>query len=213
MAKAKSSQLRTLASAEIQLANRLRQLRTDKRLTLAELASVAGISQAYLSRVENHKVSLTIAGLEQLAAALSVPMSVFFEEDGRTLPITICRAGEGLQKRFRGQEGFVFEMLAAAKTGKLLEPLVVDLGTAKKPMPLKSHAGEEFNYILNGSCLLIYGDNKINLSEGDSAYYDASIPHAAHSIKKKPCRILSVVASRDYLFHGDLTRLLNGAAK
>src|SRR5688500_15739548 len=54
-------------SAEIKLANRLRQLRQDKQLTLKDLATAAGMSQAYLSRVENHKVSLTIAGLEQLA--------------------------------------------------------------------------------------------------------------------------------------------------
>jgi len=29
-------------------------------------------------------------------------------------------------------------------------------------------------------------------------------------VKGKPGRMLVVVASRDYLFHGDLSRLLNG---
>jgi len=202
-----------LASAEIRLASRLRQLRTDKRLTLTELAIAAGMSQAYLSRVENHKVSLTIAGLEQLAVALGVPMTVFFEADSRTLPITVCRASDGSKKRFRGPDGFLFEMLASAKIGKLMEPLVVDLSTARKPMPLKAHSGEEFNHILSGQCVLLYGENRIRLGEGDSVYYDASIPHTAHPVRGKPCRLLSVVASRDYLFHGDLTRLLNGIAK
>jgi transcriptional regulator with XRE-family HTH domain len=200
-------------SAEIKLANRLRQLRQDKQLTLKEVATSAGMSPAYLSRVENHKVSLTIAGLEQLAEALDVPMAIFFDEDSRNVPITHTPAGQGECRRFRGPSGFVFEMLAAAKKGKLMEPLIVDLGTASQPMPLKAHSGEEFNYVLSGECLLLYGDNQLHLREGDAVYYDASIPHAARAIKRRPCKLLAVISSRDYLFHGDLSRLLKGTAE
>ena len=48
-------------------------------------------------------------------------MAVFFEEDTRTLPITVCRGGEGSTFRFRGPRGFIFEMLASSKKGKLME--------------------------------------------------------------------------------------------
>jgi transcriptional regulator with XRE-family HTH domain len=200
-------------SAEIKLANRLRQLRQDKHLTLKQLATAAGMSQAYLSRVENHKVSLTISGLEQLAEALDVPMAIFFDEDSRNVPIAHTPAGQGKRKRFRGPEGAIFEMLAAAKKGKLMEPLITDLRTALEPMPLKAHSGEEFNYVLSGECILSYGDNRIHLRQGDSVYYDASIPHSAHAIKGRPCRLLAIVSSRDYLFHGDLSGLLKGISE
>jgi len=43
-----------LQTAEVRVANRLRQLRIDKGLTLSELATSAGLSQAFLSRIENH---------------------------------------------------------------------------------------------------------------------------------------------------------------
>ena len=46
---------------EIQVADRMRRLRHDKGLTLRGLARASGISEAYLSRVENHKASVTIA--------------------------------------------------------------------------------------------------------------------------------------------------------
>ncbi len=199
-------------SAEIKLASRLRQLRKEKHLTLEQLAMSAGMSQAYLSRVENHKVSLTIAGLEQLAAALNVPMAVFFDDDGRNVPILHCLAGQGERRRFRGPDSFVFEMLAAAKKGKLMEPLIIDPQTARQPMPLQAHSGEEFNYVLSGECMLLHGDNQIRMRTGDSAYYDASVPHAAHAIKGRPCKLLAVVSSREYLFHGDLSRLLKGVS-
>jgi transcriptional regulator with XRE-family HTH domain len=200
-------------SAEIKLANRLRQLRQDKQLTLKDLATAAGMSQAYLSRVENHKVSLTIAGLEHLAEALDVPMAIFFDEDSRQVPITHTPNGQGERRRFRGPNGFLFEMLAAAKKGKLMEPLIIDVRTASQPMPLKAHSGEEFNYVLSGECLLLYGDNQIHLKEGDSVYYDASIPHAARALKGRPCKLLAIISSRDYLFHGDLSRLLKGTGE
>jgi mannose-6-phosphate isomerase-like protein (cupin superfamily) len=167
------------------------------------------MSQAYLSRVENHRVSLTIAGLEKLAEALAVPMRVFFDQDRRNVPITCTASGRGKRVRFRGPKGPAFAMLAAAKKGKLMEPLITDLRSAE-PMVVKSHSGEEFNYVLEGECLLIYGDDQIRLREGDCVYYDASVPHAARAVKGSPCKLLAIISSRDYLFHGDLSRLLKG---
>ena len=198
-----------LPSAEVRIADRIRELRLDKGLTLKQLAQAAEISQAFLSRIENHKVSLTIAGLERLARALGVSMSAFFEEDDRTLPIAVCRAGRGEHGRLRGARGYAYETLAAAKSGKLMEPLIVDIASARQPVSLKTHSGDEFNYVLEGEYCLLYGKDEILLQEGDSVYYDASVPHAARSVPGKPCRLLVVVASRDYQFHGDLSTLLS----
>ena len=70
--------------------------------------------------------------------------------------------------------------------------------------------GEELNYILEGECEFVYGKERIRLRQGDAVYYDATVPHLVQSIKKtNPCKVLAVVASKDYLFHGDLTRLLD----
>lgn len=198
----------TIGAAEVRVAARMHRLRNDKGLTLAQLAERSGISSPFLSRVENHKASLTIASLERIAAALGVPMGFFFEEDELSQPIVICRSGTGSRKRLRGPSGLVLEMLAGDKRAKLMEPLVVDLTTATD-VSLKSHPGEEFNFVLSGECDLMFGDQSIRLLAGDSAYYDASVPHAASVPSGLHCRILAVVASRDYLFHGDLTRLLN----
>jgi transcriptional regulator with XRE-family HTH domain len=199
-----------IATAEVCLADRLRQFRLDKGLTLQALGDAAGISQAFLSRVENHRTSLTVANLERLASVLGVPIAAFFEEDNRTVPITLCRAGSGPRGRMRGADGFLYELLSSAKKGKLMEPLIVDIHTAGRTMELRSHPGEEFNYVLSGECELIYGKETHRLGTGDAVYYDATVPHAARARRGKECRVLCIVASRDYLFHGDLSRLMNG---
>ena len=77
-------------------------------------------------------------------------------------------------------------------------------------MPRRTHAGD---YVLKGECDLLYGKDTIRLRTGDAVYYDATVPHAARMVKGKSCRLLAVVASRDYLFHGDLTRLLSEDGK
>ena len=195
---------------EIQVARRIRRLRLDKKLTLQRLASLSGMSDGYLSRVENHKAAIPLANLDRLARALNVSITVFFETDDAVRPLCVCRAGRGIRGRIRGAGGFVYEMLAAEKKGKLMEPLLVDIASASRSMPIKSHSGEELDYVLNGECDLIYGKERIRLRKGDAVYYDATIPHAARPIKGKPCSIMAIVASRDYLFHGDLTRLIKG---
>jgi transcriptional regulator with XRE-family HTH domain len=195
--------------ASLRVASRLRQLRQDKGVTLRALASSAGMSGAYLSRVENHQTAVTIDGLEALARALGVPMGVFFADDERQTLITVCRAGEGPTGRIRGPRGFPYRLLAASKKGKLMEPLVVQITPRTQCRTVRSHPGEEFNYIIEGDCTLVYGAQRISLHSGDAVYYDATVPHTVTVDRGGGCVLLSIVASRDYLFHGDLSKLLN----
>ena len=196
------------AAAEMVVARRLRQLRSEKGLTLKQLADAAGLSPAFLSRIENHKMSVPIASLERLAGALDVPIRAFFEGESVRPPIVLCRAGTGRRARLRAR-GFAYESVAADKQGKLMEPIIVSV-TPQRPAPApQPHSGEEFNYVIEGECDLIYGKERIRLRRGDAVYYDASVPHMAQAVKGDTCRLLVVVASRDYLFHGDLSRLLH----
>ena len=57
------------------LAERLRGLRLERRLTLQELAERSGVSRASLSRIENAEVSPTAETLGRLAAAFGTPMT------------------------------------------------------------------------------------------------------------------------------------------
>ncbi len=182
-------------------------------MTLRELARASELSDAYLSRVENHKAALPIANLGRLADALAVPLAAFFDAPHAARPLVVCRAGHGTRGRIRGPRGFLHEMLAAEKKGKLMEPFLVDVTTSRPSLPAKPPAGDEFDYVLEGVCRFGYGKEEIELQAGDSVYYDATVPHTARAVKGKPCRLLVVVASRDYLFHGDLSRLLNEGRK
>jgi len=202
-----------LGGAEMAVAARLKQLRHEQRLTLSQLAAASGFSSGFLSRVENHKISIPIASLEKLAAALGVALGAFFENKAEGALLSLCRRDGGRRGRLRGRHGFSYESLAGTKKGKLMEPMIVDVASAQRRPTPRPHSGDEFNYILEGECDLVYGKQKIRLRSGDAVYYDASVPHTSIAVAGAPCRMLVVVASRDYLFHGDLARLLNAGAR
>lgn len=208
MARSSSPSPAESCAIDEKVAATVRSLRLQQGLSLSALAKAARLSAAYLSRVENHLASLTLQNLAMVAAALNVPVSAFFNEDAMTLPLVVVRAGQGKIQRMKGRKALQMELLAAEKRGKLMEPMAVEFAPEQIPQPLRAHPGEEFNLIISGECRFLYGKEQISLRAGDSVYYDASVPHAVQATGSQSCRLLAVVASRDYLFHGDLSKLL-----
>lgn len=193
----------------IQVANRIAALRSEQNLTLSELAKRSGLSKAYLSRLENHKAPLSVDNLASISDALSVPIELFFSSTATQQPLVVTRKGKGKAAQFRGPHGFKTKLLAHGKVRKVMEPLLVEVESAKVDIPLQNHSGQEFDYVLKGSCALQYGNQIYTLHEGDSVFFDAEVPHAARPIGDERCLLLVVVGSNDYSFHGDLVRLLN----
>jgi transcriptional regulator with XRE-family HTH domain len=192
------------------VAQRLAALRREVGLTLRELSAKTGLSDAYLSRVENGQTAVTLASLEKLAAVFTTPITTFFEEEERPQQLVLCRAGAGRQARFRGRTGTIVQLLADDKHAKLMEPLIVDVASAPKAVRPMAHPGEEFNYVVSGRCKFVFGEQQHVLAEGDSVYFDASVPHATHAIRGEPCQLLAVVTSRDFQMHRNISKVLEG---
>lgn len=60
--------------------NRIKQLREERGLTLAQLAEVVGTSHATIQRLEKTKMQLTQGWAERIARALEVPIAEIFGE-------------------------------------------------------------------------------------------------------------------------------------
>lgn len=57
----------------VQIGERIRQLRAEKKMSMLELSRRSGISRGHLSDIERGKVVINIGTLESLAGALQVP--------------------------------------------------------------------------------------------------------------------------------------------
>src|SRR5690242_17353259 len=66
-----------------QISEKIRELRTDRGITLKEMSAVTGLSISFLSQVERGASSMGIQSLEKIAEALDVPIIALFSEPKR----------------------------------------------------------------------------------------------------------------------------------
>ena len=86
--------------------------------------------------------------------------------------------------------GYRYKALAHEKAGKNMIPYVIDAAAEEKGV--FQHEGEEFIYVLEGRHELIYDGKSYIMEEGDSVYFDASVPHSGRAVGKKS-RLLAVM--------------------
>ena len=61
----------------LQIGKTLKEFRVSKNLTLDKLAELADVDKSFLSKIENDKRDPSINSLNQICAALDIPISIF----------------------------------------------------------------------------------------------------------------------------------------
>jgi transcriptional regulator with XRE-family HTH domain len=145
----------------------VRQLRTERRISLRALASRTDFSPSFISQVENGVVSPSIASMEKIARALGVTLGEFFAAAAEGEGGLIVRAGDRLQMSSQWSQGRVEAL--APMTGRRLEPVLITLDpggrSGKHPY---AHSPEEFAYVLEGEPTLTLGPEEHVLRPGDA---------------------------------------------
>ncbi len=183
---------------EMRVGERLKKLREEKGLSLAELADRSGFSSALLSQMENHMISPPLGTLIKLAGAMDIPIGHFFEDDSEA-PFVIVRSGEREHiSRVASKEGvkfgYSYESLAQGKKNRYMEPFVVTLEPAtKKDRGAYSHEGEEFIFVLEGEMEVTLEDHTDLLKPGDSIYFDSKLRHRVECAGEGQATILAVI--------------------
>lgn len=183
---------------ERQIAERIRQIRKTKGMTLEQLGRKIGISRGMLSRLETNRSSPPIATLAKIAQGLEVPISLFFEESGSTTEqkYTVTRSNKRKQVVRRGSDiGFTYYAFKKPQLLYLIEAFIMKHPPVKKKIrALFDHPGEEFILVLKGAIELVYGEEIIRLDTGDAIHFDPSIPHRAQNVGNIEAECIVVVA-------------------
>jgi transcriptional regulator with XRE-family HTH domain len=176
---------------------RVREIRRSSGMTLKQVAQAAGLSAPLLSRIENGQVMPSVLTLQGIAMALNVEIEHLFSkgDEGRscvsragTRRMIVTRRGAG------GDPSYEVELLAEGMENPFMEPVIVTLRSTKGEgnVPLVTHEGQEFMYVLEGRMQLTLGATTHLLKRGDSAYWDGKIPHKGISLTAKRARTLNV---------------------
>jgi transcriptional regulator with XRE-family HTH domain len=180
---------------EKQIVENIRRTRQSKKMSIEQLAKIAGLSKGYISKIEHSQKAPPVSTLIKIAKALATEVSFLIAESSSEAPenINICvvRKNERREVVSRGTfYGYRYELLAYKKIGKSMEPSILE--PAFDERAFFSHDGEEFMYVLEGTHEFVYENKRYILKKGDSVYCDAKIPHSGRSIGKKRAKILIV---------------------
>lgn len=177
------------------IAGNLKKFRTRRKMTLQELADRTGLTKGYLSKLERSGKVPPYSTLSKIAGAMGVEITDVLKAEPRSLqdlPIVVAKKEDGRIIRDSGHRvGYDYEILAAGKPGKNMEPFIIYVPDEFTSM--FRHEGEEFIYMLEGEMEFKYGDKVFFLSEGDHVYFDSRIPHTGKSIEGKPAKLLVTI--------------------
>ncbi|MFD4459436.1 helix-turn-helix domain-containing protein [Nocardia sp. NPDC058480] len=148
---------------------RLRALRRDRGITLADLSARTGVSESTLSRLESGQRRATLELLLPLARTYDVPLDDL---------VGAPRTGDPrIHLKPIRRFGLIFVPLSRRPGGvqafKMIIPAVPE---PLEPTP-QTHDGFEWLYVLNGRLRLVLGERELTLSAGEAAEFDTSLPH------------------------------------
>jgi transcriptional regulator with XRE-family HTH domain len=183
-------------SAEIDVGERLRELRRFRRLTLATIASRSGLSESFLSQVERGRSSASIASLRRIADALGVSISDLFEQEGAPRP-TVVRRDDRPALAF-GVLGR--KLLLTPRPLRHLEVFVgeLDVGGSTGDQPYAHGDSEELFVVLAGNVQIELGGEQFELERGDSIDYRSSTPHRVSNIGQDLAEVMWIISPPSY---------------
>lgn len=179
------------------IAQRVREFRLAKGVSMTELARRTSMSKAMLSKIENAQTSCSLSTLSRLAETLDVPVTALFRGVDAEREAVFTPAGQGSQIVRRGSDvGHLYQLLGALQgEHKRIEPLLVTLTEASEVFPLFQHPGTEFIYVLTGVMVYGHGRARYTMRHGDSLVFDGEGPHGPVELIELPIRFLTVTAN------------------
>ncbi len=162
-------------STEINIGHRLQELRTMQGLSIRSLAEISGLNFNTLSLIENEKTSPNVSTLQQLAAALQVPITAFFETSAIYKDVVFQKFGQRPQTTF--PRGELEDLGGGLALGEATPLLLTSSPFANSGPDAIVHTGQEFVYCLEGNMVYRVGQDEYILEPGDSLIFQAHIPH------------------------------------
>ena len=183
-------------AGEVSVGKRLQALRLEIGLSQRALAEMSGLNFNTLSLIENEKTSPNVSTLQQLADALNVPITIFFESFRERDQVVFKKAGERQKTTF--SQGQIEDLGGGMALGEATPLLLVLNPHEVSDLDPISHSGQEFVYCLEGLLSVTIDEDIYVLEPGDSLIFDAYIPHHCENAGDTLCRSILVISPSDH---------------
>lgn len=158
------------------IAANTRQLREQKKLTLDAAAAVTGVSRSMLAQIEKGEVNPTISVLWKIANGYKVSFTSLVEEKNDSVSVIRLTDMQPLKEdegRYLNYPIFAFDEQTLFETYRI----VIAAGGSLSAQP-HLRGAVEYITVFAGQVKITVGENRIQLSKGDSIRFHADIPHS-----------------------------------
>ena len=162
-------------SLEIDIGAKIKARRLSNQQTLKQLAEKVGCTSAYLSQIENGKVSPSIASLKKISEALQANITDFFMEVAPDEPV-VLRADQRVLISLDRWSAEIWSMVGDTKN-KRMQPFYTVIQPGGGSHGFYSHVGEEFGIVLKGQLQIELDGATHVVHQNESFYYSSSRPH------------------------------------
>lgn len=178
---------RKKAAEPTPVGKRIKKVRTQKKMTLDQIANDTGCSIDYLKDVESSKEMPAVGTLLRIARALQIDSGDLLKEQQDSLE---ARA-KAYSKR---TQNYAYTTLTPGAENKHLKAFRVKIkGMQEHKGVGYQHEGEEFIYVLKGSIEVAVGDHVNTLSANDSLHFNSGIQHNIRNVGKKEAELVVVI--------------------
>jgi transcriptional regulator with XRE-family HTH domain len=172
-----------------EIGRRLREIRTQMKLSQRQLARQSGVANATISQIEAGKLNPTVGMLKKVLDGFPISLSEFFGDEFEAQEQVFFRASE-LTEIADGDVSFM--QVGANLHNKSLQ-LIKECyqpgaGTGRHAI---THDGEECGFILSGRLQVTVGDQSAILRAGEAYYFNSNRPHNFHNPGNEPCELIS----------------------
>lgn len=182
-------------SNEINVGRRLQELRMMQGLSIRSLAEKSGLNFNTLSMIENEKTSPNVNTLQQLAIALRVPITAFFEAGFIHRDVVFQKLGQRARTIFSHSD--LEDLGGGLALGEATPLLMTCKPNTNSGVEAIVHTGQEFVYCLEGSIVYWVGHDEYLLEPGDSLIFQAHIPHRWENREDAPSRSILIICPSD----------------
>lgn len=174
------------------IGSKVKELRTNAKLTLRELSEKTNLSTGFLSQLERGLTSIATDSLQDIAAALNVDVSYFFSKPSVKSGAVIRSYEKEVMKIDSSM--YISYLFSSDATDKQMMPRIIDILPCNTSEQLDQyrHEGEEFIYVLEGTLTLFIEDETHVLYPGDGAHYNSMKMHNYANYTNKMVRIIEV---------------------
>jgi transcriptional regulator with XRE-family HTH domain len=181
----------------LQISNRIKQVRIEKKITIQDLATKAQVSKGLISQIENNRTVPSLWVLMNIIQSLNLDFNEFFKDITRQKknphPVIFKKRKDHQVFEKEDTKGFLYHR-AFTRTlqGGAVDFVLLELKKGARRNKMVRTDSFEYNYMIKGKIEYTIEDKKYLFEEGDSLFLDSRLSHKLSNIGETDALMLVV---------------------